>query len=95
MEVTPNLVFLSLGTNLGDRINNIKTALTKLNTSAGEIIKISSIYESPSWGYDSANNYLNLCVQLKTELPPKNFLTQQSLLKGIWGELKMKPIKIA
>lgn len=71
MEVTPNLVFLSLGTNLGDRINNIKTALTKLNTSAGEIIKISSIYESPSWGYDSANNYLNLCVQLKTELPPQ------------------------
>jgi 2-amino-4-hydroxy-6-hydroxymethyldihydropteridine diphosphokinase len=46
-------VVLSLGTNQGNRIDNVERSLEMIHREIGTIIKISKLYETPSWGFDS------------------------------------------
>ncbi|MBF2709571.1 2-amino-4-hydroxy-6-hydroxymethyldihydropteridine diphosphokinase [Flavobacterium soyangense] len=46
-------VVLSLGTNQGNRLDNVKRSLEMIHREIGTIIKISKLYEAPSWGFDS------------------------------------------
>lgn len=70
--------YLSLGSNLEDRAYYLQKALFLLGKSAGTIKKISPVYESPSWGFDSGD-FLNICVELETTLAPGKLL--DTLLK--------------
>ena len=54
------LVYLGLGSNLGDRIFNIVSALVFLKNEL-EVLNVSSLYESEPWGYTDQPNFLN-CV---------------------------------
>jgi len=56
-------LYLSLGSNLGDREANIKAALTALNRSYGRYKRISSIIETEPVGFDSPNAFLNCVVR--------------------------------
>ncbi len=46
-------MILSLGTNQGDKKNNIQNAINLINNEVGTVIKTSSIYEFPAWGFES------------------------------------------
>ncbi len=63
-----NLVYLSLGTNLGDRISNIDLAYAMISQSTGIIRQKSSLYETPPWGFESTSNFINTVVFLETDL---------------------------
>ena len=68
-------VFLSLGSNMGDRFYNLQTAITKISALATTaILKISSIYETLPVGYGEQDDFYNIAVKLETELPPKELL---------------------
>ncbi|HEX6891921.1 MAG TPA: 2-amino-4-hydroxy-6-hydroxymethyldihydropteridine diphosphokinase, partial [Chryseolinea sp.] len=43
-------VFLLLGTNLGNRINNLTNALKAIERRVGKVVKASSVYETSAWG---------------------------------------------
>ena len=73
-EVKLNQVYLSIGSNKGDRLNNIQNALELLNHKIGSISKISSVYENPPIGFESEMNFYNLCVELKTFFNPFDLL---------------------
>ena len=75
---TPVTAYLSLGSNLGDRAFLLQKALLMLQDSAGDIEKISGVYETPAWGFES-DKFLNLCIELKTRLSPQQLLS--SILK--------------
>lgn len=60
---------LSLGTNIGDRKENLKKAL-KLLSSKFNILNVSTIYESEPWGMESEKNFYNVCVEIETDLKP-------------------------
>jgi deoxyguanosine kinase len=64
------IVFLSLGSNLGDREFTIKKALDLLGLQVGKLITKSSVYETESWGVKSNNMYINMVVEIQTQLPP-------------------------
>lgn len=66
--------YLSLGSNLGDRAYLLQKALFMLQETAGDIQKISAIYETPSWGFES-DSFLNLCISLQTHLSPQQLLS--------------------
>lgn len=68
-------IFISLGTNQGDRFQNLQSAIDLLYENIGDIRAISSVYETSSWGFES-DDFLNCCVQLTTELSPKELLVQ-------------------
>lgn len=62
-------VLISLGSNQGVRETNIEKALVLIQKDLGEILAVSELYETPSWGYDDAP-YLNNAICLVTELQP-------------------------
>lgn len=64
---------LSLGTNIGERSDNLKTATLFLNEEVGRVVKNSSVIETESWGFDSAP-FLNQAIVIETDLAPLDLL---------------------
>jgi 2-amino-4-hydroxy-6-hydroxymethyldihydropteridine diphosphokinase len=67
-------VYISLGSNLGNKQNNLKLAVAYLQQFAGVVEQKSTIYESAPWGYASFNNFLNQVVHITTPLQPNQLL---------------------
>ncbi len=68
-------VFLGLGSNVGDRKKNIQTAIDYISTNSKiNILKLSSIYESPPWGYKNQENFYNQVIEIETQLEPYELL---------------------
>lgn len=68
-------VFLGLGSNVGDRENQLKEAIRLLDEQPGiKVVKVSSFYETEPVGYVDQPDFLNLCVEIQTELSPKAVL---------------------
>ena len=89
------LAALGVGSNLGNRLVNLRTALRHLKAAAGvKIIRASDVFETPPWGVTDQPYFLNACVLAECALQPEELL---KLLKGIeekmgrrttrrWGE---------
>ncbi|MDR1332464.1 MAG: 2-amino-4-hydroxy-6-hydroxymethyldihydropteridine diphosphokinase [Tannerella sp.] len=71
--------YLSLGSNLGNRRKYLITAMALLAERAGDILCISTFYETEPWGFESPNTFLNAAARLDTALKPLDLLavTQQ------------------
>lgn len=67
-------LYLSLGTNLGDRRSNLETALTHIAREVGTVISSSDVIETEPWGFDSSNSFLNMAVKVETLLQPLEVL---------------------
>lgn len=68
-------VFLGLGSNVGDRENQLKEAIRLLDEQSGiKVVKVSSFYETEPVGYVDQPDFFNLCVEIQTELSPKAVL---------------------
>lgn len=77
--------FLCLGTNLGNRQFNLIECANLIEEKAGNIVQKSSIYESPSWGYQSNNRFLNQVLEITTKLNPQKLLKVVLQLEGRMG----------
>jgi 2-amino-4-hydroxy-6-hydroxymethyldihydropteridine diphosphokinase len=62
------LVFLSLGTNQGDKLQNLQLCGQKIAGSIGQILKASSVYETASWGFDTEDKFFNQVLMVETAL---------------------------
>ena len=69
-----NQVYLSLGTNLGDRELNLRLGLRSLSELAGQILEVSSVYESSPWGDSDLLPFYNAVVLIQTNLSPSELL---------------------
>ena len=67
-------LYLSLGTNLGDRQSNLETACTLIGQRIGMVQAISEIIETEPWGFKSPNRFLNMAVKVETTLQPLDVL---------------------
>lgn len=73
--------YLELGTNLGDREAYLARALAQLDGTEGiRLGKLSRVYVSRAWGVTDQPDFLNICVQIETELTPEGLL---EICKGI------------
>ena len=72
-------VYLSLGSNLGDKEQNLASAISEIARRIGDITAQSAFLETEPWGFDSDNTFLNAAVCLETQLSPYELLhtTQQ------------------
>ncbi|MFT6959159.1 MAG: deoxyguanosine kinase [Polaribacter sp.] len=68
-----HITYLSLGTNQGNKIENLQNALHLIADEVGAIQKISSVYKTASWGFDSQHFY-NICIKVVTDQSPKILL---------------------
>ena len=67
------LVYLSLGSNVGDRDANLRSAIERLRA-LGEIVAVSSFYETEPVEFTAQPRFLNCVVKLSTEKMPKQLL---------------------
>jgi len=85
-----NIVFLGIGTNLGNKGNNLKEAVTMIEEHIGQVLKSSFIYETEPWGFQSGDEFLNMVVKVETKLNPTGLLERilrvESLLGRVRGE---------
>ena len=68
-----SIVYLGLGTNLGERKQNISKAIEAISLKMS-ISKQSSLYETTAWGYTDQPNFLNQVIQVETHLSPLRLL---------------------
>jgi 2-amino-4-hydroxy-6-hydroxymethyldihydropteridine diphosphokinase len=68
-----HLVYLSLGSNLGDRLDHLQKAIESLED-FGHVKKISSVYETDPWGYEDQPAFYNQVAMIETELEPLELL---------------------
>jgi len=64
-------VFLLLGTNLGNRENNLKQAKALIAMNCGKIIQTSRVYETAAWGITNQPSFLNEVLQIEIETTPQ------------------------
>jgi len=79
----PERVYLGTGSNLGDRLGNLFQAQAALAPQI-RLLRASSVYETPPWGYNDQPAFLNQVLEVETELAPQALLTR---LKAIEAEL--------
>ena len=70
-----NGIYLGLGTNLGNRHENLNQALSLINVKIGKVIKKSSIHETKAWGKTNQPDFLNMVIQIETDLIPHELLS--------------------
>ena len=73
------LIYFGIGTNLGNREENLRTAVQMLHERVGECLACSSIYRSAPQGFVSENEFANIVAVCETNYPPDEVLaiTQQ------------------
>jgi 2-amino-4-hydroxy-6-hydroxymethyldihydropteridine diphosphokinase len=68
------MAYLSLGSNMGDPAANLREAIRRLGERAGEITKISALYETEPREFTAQAWFINAVVELQTELSPRALL---------------------
>ena len=89
---------LSLGSNIGDKLNNLQDAIFAIHKTAGEVVRISPVYESSAWGFE-AENFFNICITIQTKLIPQHLIDtllniEQELGRIRFQETGYEPRKI-
>ena len=67
-------LFLGLGSNLGDRAENIRKAVLLIQARVGEVVRQSSLIETEPWGFESDHCFLNGVILCETTLTPRQVL---------------------
>ncbi len=81
-------VFLSLGSNLGDRRANLEEALRLLTSEAVRVVRRSSWYETDPVGYADQPAFLNLVVEVRTTLDPRALLARAQAVEAALGRVR-------
>ena len=81
-------VFLGLGSNLGDREENIQKAISLIGERVGTVLRQSSLIETEPWGFESENKFLNGVILCETSLTPRQLLRVTQKIERDLGRKK-------
>ena len=81
-------VYLGIGTNLGDREGNLVRAIKLVEEHIGPVKRVSSVYETEPWGFQSENCFLNMAVEVETSLRPSGLLGRILMIESLLGRLR-------
>jgi deoxyguanosine kinase len=80
-------VILSIGSNQGNRLENVRHCIELIHREVGTVIKVSKIYETPSWGFES-NAFYNCALVLHTFSSAHKVLTQVLKIEKKLGRIR-------
>ena len=81
--------FLGLGSNLGDREDTIRKAISLIGERVGLVIRQSSLVETEPWGFESDNKFLNGVVLCETTLTPRQLLKATQKIERELGKRRI------
>jgi len=82
------IVFLSIGTNLGNRQRNLDKAVSGIKEFIGPVIKSSSVYETEPWGFSTSHEFLNMVMKVETMLDPIVLLGVIHKIETLLGRIR-------
>ncbi|MFP4847083.1 2-amino-4-hydroxy-6-hydroxymethyldihydropteridine diphosphokinase [Winogradskyella sp. PE311] len=82
-----NSVYIALGSNKGNKLQNLQLALDAIYNSIGVISKISKVYTTPALGFDG-DDFYNACITVETELKPRKILKELQSIESKLGRAK-------
>ena len=84
------IVYLSVGSNLGNRENNLEQAVSRIVEYIGPVLKSSSIYITEPWGFKAEEEFLNIVLKIGTELTPSGILGRILMIESLLGRVRDK-----
>ena len=86
-----NQVYLGLGTNLGNKLDNLTKTIDVLSQNVGIITSRSLIYQSEPWGFEAKDLFYNMVIEIETYFSPDRLLIEiQKIEKLIGRKVKTK-----
>ena len=80
----PERIFISLGSNQGDRFVHLQRAIFAMDRQIGPVIGCSGLYENPAQGF-KGDPFLNACIEIQSALTPEQILLQLQQIEDLGG----------
>lgn len=87
-NLLPHRVYLGLGTNLGNREQNLQEAIRLIDDRVGKVTRQSSFIQTEPWGFKSENLFLNAVILCETEQAPREVLLTTQQIERDMGRQK-------
>ena len=81
-------VYILTGSNLGQRKRFLQKAIDQIGQQCGNIIKVSSIYETAAWGNTKQAAFLNQVIIIQTKLLPDELMQQLLQIEAALGRIR-------
>jgi 2-amino-4-hydroxy-6-hydroxymethyldihydropteridine diphosphokinase len=81
-------VYLSLGSNLGNKTENLETAKYEITLQIGKIVKTGNLYETEPWGFENEHWFLNTVIEIETKLNEIETLKKCLLIEKKMGRVR-------
>lgn len=81
-------VYIAIGSNIGDKQQNLLTAIEEIQIMIGPVTEISSFFENEAQGFKSKNIFVNACLICKTHLNPLATLKELENIEKKMGRKK-------
>lgn len=92
MKPSTHILYLALGSNMGNRRDILNRAIELINEAVGTVVRRSSFMETEPWGFRSANLFLNAAVCVQTSLTPFEALkVTQEIERKLGRTVKSSP----
>jgi len=85
-----NNVYLLIGGNVGNRLENLQQAIIALNQTCGDIVRQSSIYETAAWGKTDQQAFLNQALLLVTRFTAPELLQHTLAAENLLGRVRQE-----
>ena len=82
-----SIIYIALGTNLGNRHKNLRSAIESLAPEL-RVMRESTIYETPPWGFTEQPSFLNMVIEAETSLNPRALLVYLKKREDELGRVK-------
>lgn len=83
----PQQVYISLGSNKGDRFKNLQNAIDQIHLKVGNIKIISKVYNSPAFGFES-DDFYNACILVETAMRPNKLMKELLTIEKSLGRIR-------
>ena len=81
-------IYLGLGSNLGNRRENLAYAIRLIGERVGKVLRVSSFIETEPWGFESENTFVNAVILCETDLTPRQLLGATQKIEREMGRQK-------
>lgn len=82
-----NTILLSLGTNMGHKLENLETCVMAIHNDIATVVEVSKVYETPAWGFES-DVFYNCAIAIHTHKSAQKILSEVQKLEKKLGRIK-------
>jgi deoxyguanosine kinase len=86
------IIYLSLGSNQGNKLENLQNAVNSIAQNIGAILKIAPLYKTPSLGFEG-EEFLNTCTKVSSYLPPDLLLQKIITIEESLGRVRNESVR--